>query len=74
MSSSYEQDFVSWTQEQAAAVRAGDLGRIDREHLAEELEEMGRSEQRALASRQGAIGAPRLSLLPTSTHSTGGWV
>jgi hypothetical protein len=62
MSSSYEQDFFSWTQEQAAAVRAGDLGRIDREHLAEELEEMGRSEQRALASRLAVIIAHLLKL------------
>lgn len=62
MSTAYEQDFFSWTQEQASAIRAGDLGRIDRKHLAEEVEEMGRSEQRALASRLAVIVAHLLKL------------
>ena len=62
MSTAYELDFYSWTQEQAAAVRAGDLSRMDREHLAGEIEEMGRSEQRALASRLAVIVAHLLKL------------
>jgi len=62
MSTAYDQDFFSWTQEQAAAVRAGDLSRMDAEHLAAEIEEMGRSEQRALASRLAVIVAHLLKL------------
>ncbi len=62
MSTAYEQDFFSWTQEQAAAVRGGDFSRMDREHLAGEIEEMGRSEQRALASRLAVIVAHLLKL------------
>ena len=38
---SYETDFYAWTQEQAAALRAGRLGEIDLAHLAVEIEEMG---------------------------------
>jgi len=62
MSIGYEQDFFSWTQEQAAAIRAGDFSQLDREHLAGEIEEMGRSEQRALASRLAVIVAHLLKL------------
>lgn len=61
MSSAYEQDFFSWTLEQAAAVREGNLGRMDREHLAGEIEERGRSEQRALAERMAVIVAHLLT-------------
>jgi hypothetical protein len=62
MSTDYERDFFSWTQQQAAAVRAGEMNRIDRGNLAEEIEEMGRSEQRALASRLAVLIAHLLKL------------
>jgi len=62
MSIAYERDFFSWTQEQAAAIRAGAFSELDREHLAGEIEEMGRSEQRALASRLALIVAHLLKL------------
>lgn len=47
----YEQDFYSWTQEQAALLRAGRLSDLDIENLIEEVETMGRSEKRELESR-----------------------
>ena len=47
----YEQDFYSWTQEQAALLRAGRLTDLDIENLIEEIETMGRSEKRELESR-----------------------
>ncbi len=47
----YEQDFYSWTQEQAALLRAGRLTDLDVENLIEEIETMGRSEKRELESR-----------------------
>ena len=47
----YNQDFYSWTQEQAALLRAGRLNDLDIENLIEEVETMGRSEKRALESR-----------------------
>jgi len=58
----YEQDFFTWTQEQAAALRAGRLQALDPQHLADEIEDMGRSEQRALASRLAIIIAHLLKL------------
>jgi hypothetical protein len=49
--SSYEQDFYSWTQEQASLLRNGQLNSLDIPNLIEELETMGRSEKRELESR-----------------------
>jgi Domain of unknown function DUF29 len=48
--SDYDADFYAWTQAQAAAIRAGAWGHIDRAHLAEEIEDVGKSERRALVS------------------------
>lgn len=39
----YADDIYGWAMEQAAALRAGDLSALDREHLAEEIESLGRS-------------------------------
>jgi hypothetical protein len=46
----YEQDFYSWSQEQAHLLRTLQLRGIDAEHIAEEIETLGRSEQNALRS------------------------
>ena len=50
MSTAYESDFYAWARENAALLRSGQLSRIDLEHIAEELEDMGKSERRALGS------------------------
>jgi hypothetical protein len=46
----YDEDFYAWTQEQAALVRAGAVHALDLGHLAEEIEDMGHSQQDKLAS------------------------
>jgi len=46
----YETDFLSWAQEQSALLRAGQWAQIDQEHIAEELEDMGREQKLALQS------------------------
>ena len=46
----YEQDFFSWTVEQAALLKQRRFDLLDIAHLVEELEEMGQSEKRALVS------------------------
>jgi hypothetical protein len=48
MISLHEQDFYAWTTQQAALLRAGRLAEADIEHIAEELEDMGKSEKRSL--------------------------
>jgi len=47
----YEVDFYSWTQETARLLRSGRVDEIDLEALAEEVEDLGKSEKRALASQ-----------------------
>jgi hypothetical protein len=44
----YEQDYYAWTEEQAALLRAGQTAGLDLDHLAEEIEDMGRSQRRAV--------------------------
>lgn len=46
----YDHDLVAWALGNAALLRAGRLGEIDADHLAEELEDLGKSERRALCS------------------------
>jgi hypothetical protein len=43
----YEEDLAAWAREQARQLRAGWFDLLDIEHLAEEIEDVGRSEQRA---------------------------
>ena len=47
----YDEDYYAWTVEQARLLRAGELSAIDAENLAEEIEDMGRSNRRELESR-----------------------
>jgi hypothetical protein len=47
----YEEDVAAWAAEQASLLRAGRLDELDLQHLAEEIEDVGKSEQRELASR-----------------------
>jgi hypothetical protein len=51
----YEQDIVAWSQEQAALIRAGRFDRLDLQHIAEEIEDVGKSEQRELTSRMSVL-------------------
>jgi hypothetical protein len=47
----YHQDFHAWLVQTAGLIRAGQFDAIDAEHVAEELEAMGKSEKRELLSR-----------------------
>jgi len=47
----YETDFYGWIQSQTDAMRAGNLASLDLNNLIEEIESMGKSQQRALESR-----------------------
>lgn len=49
--SMYETDFARWAAEQAGLLRAGLVNSIDFKNLAEEVEDMGKSELRSLESR-----------------------
>jgi hypothetical protein len=47
----YDEDLYAWSQDQAARLRAHRPPRIDWEHIAEEIESLGRSDQREVTSR-----------------------
>jgi len=49
--SDYDTDFYTWTQQQAAAIRAKDVAALDIDHLAEEIEDLGRSVQKGIVSQ-----------------------
>ena len=46
----YEQDFLLWTQQQVEHLKQGCWRDLDIDHLVEELEALGRSEQKELGS------------------------
>jgi hypothetical protein len=54
-SSLYEHDFYAWANEQAALLRAGNLSAADIEHIAEEIESMGKTEKRELVNRLAVL-------------------
>ena len=47
----YKIDFYAWTQQQAKLLRNQEIEQIDWQNIAEEIEDMGRSEKRQLESR-----------------------
>jgi len=51
MATLYDTDFLKWIANQAAALRARRWDELDIEHLAEEVEALGRSERRELENR-----------------------
>jgi hypothetical protein len=55
VTTSYETDVVAWANEQARLIRAGRFDLLDLENIAEEIEDVGKSEQRELASRMAVL-------------------
>jgi Domain of unknown function DUF29 len=70
----YDTDFYAWTQAQAAAIRAGAWGDVDRAHLAEEIEDVGKSERRALVSHLRVLLTHLLKWEYQPERRSDGWV
>ena len=75
----YEVDFYRWTREQAALLRKVPGERlnlpVDWNHVAEEIEDMGRSDLHALKSRIGLIQEHLLKLEHSpADHPRHGWI
>ena len=73
MTSTYEQDFYQWTQEQAELLKAGALSQLDVENLIEEIESMGKSQKRALLSRMTVLLMHLLKWDYQPDRRTGSW-
>lgn len=55
MSTAYKTDIIAWANEQAAFIRAGRFDLLDLENIAEEIEDVGKSEQRELENRMAIL-------------------
>ncbi len=53
----YDRDFYEWTMRNAELLHGGQVSEADLEHIAEELEDMGTRERRALLSRLAVLTA-----------------
>jgi hypothetical protein len=68
----YEGDFYAWTQDQARLLRSvggPSDNRLDREHLAEEIEDLGKSERDAVRSQVRRILEHFLKLQFSPAHA-----
>ena len=73
MNTRYETDVIAWANEQAALLRSGQLSALDIEHIAEEIEDVGKSEQRELASRMAVLLAHMLKWQYQSSRQSKSW-
>jgi hypothetical protein len=71
--STYNTDFNAWAQAQAAALRAKDWAQLDIEHLAEEVEELRKTERRAVRSQLRLILSHLLKWVYQSDKRTESW-
>jgi hypothetical protein len=72
-SSLYDRDFYAWANEQAALLRAGKLDAADIEHIAEEIESMGRRERRELLIRLRVLLRHLLVWTRLTSGQCGSW-
>ena len=71
----YEKDFSAWLLEQARRLRAREADALDWDNLAEEIEDMGKSEFREVESRLRTILVHLLKLgLSRAADPRGGWI
>ena len=71
--SNYDQDYYLWFADQAQLLRARTWQQLDVEHLAEELEDMGKREKRALRSRTVVLLAHLLKYRFQPQHRSSSW-
>ncbi len=57
----YSDDVIAWAKEQAYLLRTGQFDLLDIEHLADEIEDVAKAEQRELSDRMAALVCSLLS-------------
>lgn len=68
-----EKDIVAWANEQARLLRAKRFDLLDIAHIAEEIEDVGKSEQRELANRMAVLLAHLLKWQHQPERRGSGW-
>jgi Domain of unknown function DUF29 len=69
----YEQDVIRWSREQAQLLRAGQWSQLDIEHIADEIEDVGKSESREIASRMAVLLAHLLKWVLQPERRSRSW-
>jgi hypothetical protein len=69
----YDRDVMSWADQQAALLRAGRFELLDIGHLADEIEDVGKSEKRELASRMAVLLAHLLKWQAQPAYRGASW-
>ena len=69
----YDKDIVAWATEQAQLLRAGRFDLLDIEHIADEIEDVGKSEQRELANRMAQLLAHLLEWQCQPDYRNASW-
>ncbi len=72
-SSLYDADFVEWTRQTAALLRRGRFDDVDVQHLAEEVEDMGKRDRRTVESRLEVLLAHLLKWQYQPERRSGSW-
>ena len=70
---SYNTDVIAWANEQAAFIRSGRFELLDIEHIADEIEDVGKSEQRELRSRMAVLLAHLLKWQYQTGYQGNSW-
>ncbi|TAK79079.1 MAG: DUF29 domain-containing protein [Gammaproteobacteria bacterium] len=73
ISKEYEKDFYAWAIYNAKLLREGKFSNVDIEHVAEEIESMGKSEKRELVNRLAVLMAHLLKWKYQPEKRTKSW-
>lgn len=69
----YDRDFHAWAQRQAALIQSGRFDELDRQHLAEEIADLGKSIDHSLRSTYRLIAMHLLKLMFQPAKATESW-
>ncbi len=69
----YDKDVILWSEEQARLLRGRRFSELDLEHLADEIEDVGRSEKRELANRIAVLLAHLIKWRGQPDNRTNSW-
>jgi Domain of unknown function DUF29 len=73
LDNSYDNDVIAWANEQARLLRAGRFNELDIEHIVDEIEDVGKSEQRDLQSRMAVLLVHLLKWQYQPDHRGSSW-
>lgn len=69
----YETDVIAWANEQAAFIRAGRFDMLDLEHIADEIEDVGKAEKREFEKTMSILLAYLIKWQYQPSHRGASW-